>query len=150
MNIRAGLILLASLALGGCATTAPDGGGPRSAAQCNDHGVCKVKVSVTKCVIDDPVPEPISISGERDVHIEWELDFWSWMGGNRFVDNDAITVPEGKGEFDQPELSAGGRKLKLHDKNSLPGTNKYKYIIKVTSSVYGVCTPKDPFIVNQG
>ena len=148
MNIRAGLMLLASVALAGCATTAPDGGGPRSMAPC-DQGICKVKVSVTHCVIDTPVPDPIPVN-QRNVHIEWELDLASWMAGNRFVDTDAITVPEGKGEFDEPELSAGGRKLKLHDKNSLPGTNRYKYTIKVTSSVFGVCTPLDPFIVNQG
>lgn len=150
MNMRGPVMLVAAVALAGCGTMAPDGGPPRSAPQCNDHGVCKVKVSVSKCVIDTPVPEPVMIANERDVHIEWELDFASWMAGNRFVDDSAITVREGKGEFDQPEMSGGGRKLKLHDKNSLPGTNKYKYTIKVTSSVYGVCTPLDPFIVNQG
>ena len=148
MNTRGLLMLVAASTLAGCGTMAPDGGPPRSAQQCNDHGICKVKVSVSKCVIDTPVPEPIVIANERDVHIEWELDFASWMAGNRFVDDGAITVADGRGEFDQPELSAGGRKLKLHDKNRMPG--KYKYAIKVTSSVFGVCTPLDPFIVNQG
>ena len=148
MNVRAGLMLVAITTLAACATTGPDGGGPRPMAPCN-HGVCKVTVSVSKCVIATPVPDPITVS-QKNVHIEWELDFASWMAGNRFVDNNAITVPEGRGEFDEPEVSAGGRKLKLHDKNSLPGEHRYKYAIKVTSNVYGVCTPLDPFIVNQG
>jgi len=148
MNIRAGPMLAAITTLAACATVGPDGGGPKPMAPCN-QGICKVSVSVSKCVIATPVPEPIPVN-QKNVHIEWELDFASWIAGNRFVDNDAITVPEGRGEFDQPEVSAGGRKLKLHDKNSLPGEHKYKYVIKVTSNVYGVCTPLDPFIVNQG
>jgi hypothetical protein len=148
MNVRAGLVVVSIVGVAGCASMGPGGdGGGKPLAPCDAQGVCKIDVSVTRCTIAPPVPDPITIT-QKDVHIQWELDFASWMAGNRFVDTDAITVRDGRGEFDMPEVSSAGRKLKLHDKNSIPG--KYKYTIRVTSNVFGVCTPLDPLIINQG
>jgi hypothetical protein len=106
-----------------------------------------VAISVNHCVVNTPVPDPIMVNVKGGANIQWELDFLSWLGGNTFADN-GIVVKDPKGQFDQPDLSAGGRKYTLHDKNDVYGN--FKYTIHVKSSVYGDCPVLDPTIVNQG
>jgi hypothetical protein len=143
------VVVVAGIGLTGCAGMLPQqwggGGGPGTGAPCV-AGVCKVAISVDKCVIATPMPDPIPVQGQN-AHVEWEIDLLSWLGGNNFVAGDGIVVTDTKSQF-QPEDSAGGKKYKLLDKNTV--LDNFKYAIHVKSFWFGDCPRLDPTIINQG
>jgi len=123
------------------------------AANCDGTGACKVDVSVNNCFI---TPNPASLPVKaKNVNIIWELDNDS-AANYRFNDPDGVKLKQDDSDFGQPESQAGGKKFKLHDKNSKakPGEKlSYPYTIKVQRLVFGKwfdCPPLDPIIVNEG
>lgn len=148
MRSNAVLLAIAGVGIAGCAGLPPDGGtGGSTLANCDGHGACKVRVSVTNCVIT-PDPETLPVTG-KNILIFWELDLGSML--YRFPD-DGIKLKTPSTEFDEPEAQAHGKKFKLHDKNSLTGEHRYEYAIKVQRLVmfnWVDCQPLDPWVVNR-
>jgi|KBSMisStaDraftv2_1062788.scaffolds.fasta_scaffold13165_6 hypothetical protein len=141
---------IAVAGLTGCSSMPPgDGsGGGMAGSHCDGTGVCKVAVSVNRCKIETPVPDPLVVDKDkRNVVIQWELDHASWIGGNTFA-ADGIVIKDGGSQFDQPDSSGAGKKFSLHDKNDVAGD--FKYAIHVKSFWYGDCPVLDPTIKNQG
>lgn len=138
-TIRWLCVPVASLALLGCGTMRE-----HSATGCTPGGVCKVAVTIEKCMITASpdrlvVPEPRGLK-----KIVWYIA----TDGYVFA-ADGIVITEPGGEFEQRELSAKGNKFKWNDKHTRAGN--YKYVINVVQT--GVdprnCPPKDPWISNQ-
>ena len=144
------IVVVCGAGLAGCADMQTTGvGGTAASDHCDGSGVCKVSISVTKCVVAIPVPDPLYVdSTAKKIDINWELDFWPWFWGNTFDSNDGIAIADPKDQFDMPEVSGGGKKFKLRDKNDYKADFKYK--VHVRSSVYGDCPILDPTIKNQG
>jgi hypothetical protein len=130
--------VLASSGLLGCAAV-PE----RLAPDCS-FGVCKVTVTVADCRItlkpyDLTVPLP---RGPKQIH--WDIVSDDYM----FATNGIVIRDMGQ-EFDQPDLSAGGKKFKWRDKHTGPGTYKYSVNVVKTGLNPENCPTYDPRIVNQ-
>lgn len=132
-------VSIASLALLGCGTMRE-----HSATGCTSGGVCKVAVTIENCTITAS-PETLVVPEPRGLKM---IDWYIATDGYVFAAN-GIAITKPGGEFEQPELSANGKKFKWNDKHTRAGD--YKYAINVVKT--GVdprnCPSKDPWISNR-
>ena len=148
MKSVAVILAIASI-IAGCATTSGGDSGGVASPNCDGTGACKVRVSVSDCVITD-TPATLDVTF-KNINIFWDLDFLPSFA-YQFPD-DGIKLKTASTEFDEPEAQALRKKFKLHDKNDLAGTtHRYEYAIKV-QKLEGFkwvdCPTLDPWVVNH-
>ena len=110
-------------------------------SNCSEQCVVMVTVSGAGCGGGISVsPEPLIFVGRGEKHIEWQISPSSpWS----FVANRGINVNLKGKEFEDVNVG-GGKKYKLKNKNTTPGT--YKYDINLTDGKNS-CN-LDPTIMN--
>lgn len=148
MKSVAVILAIASI-IAGCATTSGGDSGGVASPNCDGTAACKVRVSVSDCVIT-ATPATLDVT-VKNINIFWDLDPLSSFA-YRFPD-DGIKLKVESAEFNEPEAQALRKKFKLHDKNDLSGTtHRYEYAIKV-QKLEGFswvdCPKLDPWVVNH-
>jgi hypothetical protein len=144
MSIRAGLAIVAAIAIAACTSTPPDGGGASGFKRpaCKPGSDCATPVSATFCQI--PEPEEISVEGGA-IDLVWNLD--PGVLGYTFVGK-GIVIPQNEdpyNEFGPPRVT--GNTVTIRDANTHVGKHKYTITIR---NHFKDCKELDPTIVNKG
>lgn len=104
---------------------------------------CRMEVTVTDCTISVSPPTLRVKLPRGEKKMVWDL-----VSDDYMFSVNGIVIKNPAGQFDKPNLSAGGKQFKLRNKHTVAGDYNYTVSVVKTGDDPKICT-LDPVIANE-